>query len=85
MNRFLDKASRIFEAAEAVAGAGTPPSDMTILIGTAGGIRLVANPTSAVRCAPQLFSVCSKAVGSPEQDGGLLFSPWRLPGFLSAS
>jgi hypothetical protein len=43
MNRFLDNASRIFEAAETVAGAGTPPSDMTILIGTGGGISLVAD------------------------------------------
>lgn len=43
MNRFLDNASRIFETAEAVAGAGTPPSDMTILIGTGGGISLVAD------------------------------------------
>ena len=43
MNRFLDNASRIFEAAESVAGAGTPPSDMTILIGTGGGISLVAD------------------------------------------
>jgi hypothetical protein len=43
MNRFLDNATRIFEAAEAVAGAGTPPSDMTILIGTGGGISLVAD------------------------------------------
>ena len=43
MNRFLDNASRIFEAAEAVAGAGNPPSDMTILIGTGGGISLVAD------------------------------------------
>ena len=43
MNRFLDNASRIFEAAEAVAGAGTPPSDMTILIGTGGAISLMAD------------------------------------------
>ncbi len=43
MNRFLDNASRIFETAETVAGTGTPPSDMTILIGAGGGISLVAD------------------------------------------
>lgn len=42
MSRFLDNAASIFEAAESSVENGLTPSDMTILIGVEGGIRLVA-------------------------------------------
>lgn len=42
MSRFLDNAANIFEAAESSVQAGFTPSDMTILVGVEGGIRLVA-------------------------------------------
>ena len=43
VDRFLDNASRVFEAADAASRAGSPPSEMTILISAGGGISLVAN------------------------------------------
>ena len=42
VSRFLDNAARVFEAAESASQAGTPPSDMTIVIGEEGGISLMA-------------------------------------------
>ncbi|MCX6624584.1 MAG: hypothetical protein NTY38_26695 [Acidobacteria bacterium] len=42
VSRFLDNAASIFEAAEFSVEAGMTPSDMTILVGVEGGIRLVA-------------------------------------------
>jgi hypothetical protein len=43
MNRFVDNAAKIFEAAESAAVTGHPLSDMTILISPTGGIRMVAD------------------------------------------
>lgn len=42
MSRFLDNAASIFETAESGAEAGMMPSDVTILVGVEGGIRVVA-------------------------------------------
>ena len=42
MSRFLDNAAQIFEAAESALESGNEPSDVTILIGPEGGIRMVA-------------------------------------------
>ncbi|NUN00219.1 MAG: hypothetical protein HUU41_03825 [Bryobacteraceae bacterium] len=43
MSRFMENAARIFEAAESAADAGSTLSNLTILINTGGGIRLVAD------------------------------------------
>jgi len=40
---FIDNAVRILEAAENVAAAGEAPSDFTILMGSKGGIRIIAD------------------------------------------
>ncbi len=42
VSRFLDNAASIFETAESTVEAGMTPSEMTILVGVEGGIRLVA-------------------------------------------
>lgn len=42
MSRFLDNAARIFEAANSALESGNEPSDMTILIGPEGGIRMIS-------------------------------------------
>jgi hypothetical protein len=42
VSRFLDNATKIFEAAESALQSGNEPSDVTILIGPEGGIRMVA-------------------------------------------
>lgn len=43
MSRFVDNAVQIFDAAEAAVRSGHTASDMTILIGAEGGIRMVAD------------------------------------------
>jgi hypothetical protein len=43
VSRFLDNAAQIFEAAESALESGNEPSDLTILIGPEGGIRMVAD------------------------------------------
>lgn len=43
MGGFTENAARIFEVAESVFQAGHDPSDITILIGSTGGIRLIAD------------------------------------------
>lgn len=42
MSRFLDDAQRIFEAAEAVAGADQALTEFTVLVGPEGGIHMLA-------------------------------------------
>jgi hypothetical protein len=43
VSRFVEHATRIFEAAESTAAAGHVVSDMAILIGPEGGIRMIAD------------------------------------------
>jgi hypothetical protein len=43
VSRFADNAAKIFEAAEAAARSGHPLSDMTILISSAGGVRMIVD------------------------------------------
>ena len=43
VSRFLDNATRIFEAAESAVQSGQEPSEVTILIGAEGGIRMIAD------------------------------------------
>jgi len=43
VSRFVDNAVQILDAAEAAVRNGHEPSDMTILIGPEGGIRMVAD------------------------------------------
>ena len=43
MSRFVENATRIFEAAESTAEAGHIVTDMAILIGPEGGIRMIAD------------------------------------------
>ena len=43
MSRFVDNAVQILDAAESAVRAGHTPSEMTILIGAEGGIRMVAD------------------------------------------
>jgi hypothetical protein len=43
VNRFLDNAARILEAAESAVESGNTPTDMTILITAEGGIRMLAD------------------------------------------
>lgn len=42
MSRFVENAAKIFEAAESASRSGHTLSDMVILIGPGGGIRMVA-------------------------------------------
>jgi hypothetical protein len=42
VSRFLENAQKIFQAAEEAAQAGLQPSEMTIFIGPAGGIQMIA-------------------------------------------
>jgi hypothetical protein len=46
VNGFVENAARIFEAAESTARTGHAVTDMAILIGPDGGIRMIANPDS---------------------------------------
>ena len=43
VSRFLENAASIFEAAETASAAGHDLSDMAILIGAEGGIRMIAD------------------------------------------
>jgi hypothetical protein len=43
VGRFTQNAESMFEAAEAVRDAGSQPTDMTIVIGAQGGIRMIAD------------------------------------------
>jgi hypothetical protein len=43
VNGFVDNAARIFEAARSASDAGHALSEMTILIGSGGGIRIIAD------------------------------------------
>lgn len=43
VSRFLEDATRIFEAADSAAQSGQEPSEVTILIGADGGIRMIAD------------------------------------------
>ena len=43
MSRFAENAQSILDAAESAAGHGESCSEMTILIGTEGGIRMIAD------------------------------------------
>ena len=43
MNRFLDDAQRIFEAAESVSASGQALTEFTVLVGPEGGLHMLAN------------------------------------------
>jgi hypothetical protein len=43
VNRFVDNAMKLMNAAESAAEAGNTPTDMAILISSQGSIRMVAN------------------------------------------
>jgi len=43
VSRFLDNAASIFETAESTIEAGLVPSEMTILVGLEGGVRLISD------------------------------------------
>jgi hypothetical protein len=43
VSAFLENARSLFEAAENVLASGEAPSEMSILVGVEGGIRMIAN------------------------------------------
>lgn len=69
VSRFVDNATRIFEAAESALEAGHKPTNMTILIGPEGGISLVAecdwplDSLQAYRGARMVYRVSQQADG----------------------
>lgn len=43
VNRFWENAAKIAQTAEQALGAGTPPSEMTILIGPTGALHMITD------------------------------------------
>lgn len=43
MSRFIENAAKLLDAAETALQAGQVPSDMTILVSSTGGIRMIAD------------------------------------------